>query len=49
MARHVAGPIIKYNNHVFDCLQPQMLMVNDYADARLDFQGDPNLVLSKGS
>jgi hypothetical protein len=26
-------------------MQPQMLMVDDYAYARLDFQGDPDLVL----
>ena len=45
MARHVAGPIIKYDDTFFDWLQPQMLMVDDYAYARLDFRGDPDLVL----
>jgi hypothetical protein len=37
MARHVAGSIIKYNDSFFDWLQPQMLMVDDYAYVRLDF------------
>jgi hypothetical protein len=45
MARHVAGPIIKYDDTFFDWLQPQMLMVDDYAYAGLDFRGDPDLVL----
>jgi hypothetical protein len=43
MARHVAGPIIKYDDTFFDWLQPQMLMVDDYAYAGMDFQGDPDL------
>jgi hypothetical protein len=37
MARHVAGPIIKYNDIFFDWLRPQMLMVDDYAYVGLDF------------
>jgi hypothetical protein len=37
MARHVAGPIIKYDDTFFDWLQPQLLMVDDYAYAGLDF------------
>jgi hypothetical protein len=45
MAQHVAGPIIKYDDTFFDWLQPQLLMVDDYAYARLNFQGDPDLVL----
>jgi hypothetical protein len=45
MAWHVAGPIIKYNDSFFDWLRPQMLMIDDYAYAGLDFQGDPDLVL----
>jgi hypothetical protein len=45
MALHVAGPIIKYDDTFFDWLQPQMLMVDDYAYAGLDFQGDPDLAL----
>jgi hypothetical protein len=45
MARHVARPIIKYDDTFFDWLQPQMLMVDDYAYAGLDFQGDLDLVL----
>jgi hypothetical protein len=31
MARHVAGPIVKYDDIFFDWLQNQMLMVDDYA------------------
>ena len=45
MARHVAGPIIKYNDSFFDWLRPQMLMVDDYAYTGLDFQGDLDLAL----
>jgi hypothetical protein len=45
MARHVAGPIVKYDDIFFDWLQTQMLMVDDYAYAGLDFRGDPDLVL----
>jgi hypothetical protein len=45
MARHVAGPIIKYNDSFFDWLRPQMLMVDDYAYVGLDFRGDPDLAL----
>jgi hypothetical protein len=37
MARHVAGPIVKYDDIFFDWLQNQMLMVDDYAYAGLDF------------
>jgi hypothetical protein len=47
MARHVAGPIIKYDDIFFDWLQPQMLMVDDYAYAGLDLLGDSNLLLPK--
>jgi hypothetical protein len=49
MARHVAGPNIKYDDTFFDWLQPQMLMVDDYAYVRLDFRGDPDLVLPEGA
>jgi hypothetical protein len=45
MARHVAGPIVKYDDIFFDWLQNQMLMVDDYAYAGLDFRGDPDLAL----
>jgi hypothetical protein len=45
MARHVARPIIKYNDSFFDLLRPQMLMIDDYAYVGLDFQGDLDLVL----
>jgi hypothetical protein len=37
MARYVVGPIIKYNDTFFDWLRPQMLMVDNYAYAGLDF------------
>jgi hypothetical protein len=45
MARHVAGPIIKYDDIFFDWLQTHMLMVDDYAYVGLDFQGDLDLAL----
>jgi hypothetical protein len=45
MARHVAGPIVKYDDIFFDWLQNQMLMVDDYAYVGLDFRGDPDLAL----
>ena len=45
MARHVAGPIVRYDDIFFDWLQGQMLMVEYYAYAGLDFHGDPNLAL----
>jgi hypothetical protein len=45
MAQHIERPIIKYNDSFFDWLRPQMLMIDDYTYANLDFQGDPNLVL----
>jgi hypothetical protein len=48
MARHVAGPIIKYNDAYFDRLRPQILMIDDYAYDGLDFQGDLDLVLLEG-
>jgi len=37
MDRHVAGPIIKYNDSFFDWLRPQMLMIDDYTYIGLDF------------
>jgi hypothetical protein len=49
MAQHVTCPIVKYNNVFFDWLRPQLLMVDDYAYAILDFRGDPDLVLPEGS
>ena len=45
MARHVASPIIKYNDAFFYWLRPQILMIDDYVYAYLKFQGDPDLVL----
>jgi hypothetical protein len=45
MARHVARQFIKYDDTFFDWLRPQMLMVDDYAYAGLDFLGGPDLVL----
>jgi hypothetical protein len=47
MARHIAGTIIKYNDSFFDWLSPQMLMIDDYAYAGLDFRGDLDLALPK--
>jgi hypothetical protein len=45
MARHVAGPIVRYDDYFFDWLQGQVVMVEDYAYAGLDFRGDPDLIL----
>jgi hypothetical protein len=49
MARHAAGPIVRYNDVFFDWLRTQMLMVDDYAYVGLDFHGDPDLALPEGS
>ena len=48
MARHVVGPIVKYNDEFFDWLRPQILMIDDYAYVNLEFWGDPDLVLPEG-
>jgi hypothetical protein len=45
MTRHVAGWIVKYDDQFFDWLQGQVVMVEDYAYAGLDFRGDPDLIL----
>jgi hypothetical protein len=45
MARHVTGPIVRYDDRFFDWLQGQVLMIEDYAYAGLDFCGDPDLAL----
>ena len=37
ITRHVAGPMIKYNDSFFDWLRPQMLMIDDYAYVGLVF------------
>jgi hypothetical protein len=37
MECHVTSPIIKYNDVFFDWLRTQMLMVDDYAYAGVDF------------
>jgi hypothetical protein len=49
MARHVTGPIVKYDDQFFDWLQNQVVMVEEYAYAGLDFRGDPDLTLPEGS
>jgi hypothetical protein len=49
MSQHLAGPIIKYNDTFFYWLEPQILMIDDYAYARLDFRHDLDLVLPEGS
>jgi hypothetical protein len=48
MARHAAGPIVKYNDAFFDWLRPQILMIDDDAYVDLEFQGYPDLVLLEG-
>jgi hypothetical protein len=47
MVQHVVGPIIKYNYSFFDWLRPQVMMIDDYAYADLDFRGNLDLVLPK--
>jgi hypothetical protein len=49
MARHMAGPIVKYDDIFFDWLQNHMLMVDDYDYAGLDFQGDLDLALPENA
>ena len=49
MSHHVAGPIIKYNDTFFDCMEPHILMIDDYAYIGLDFRNDLDLVLPEGS
>jgi hypothetical protein len=49
MSRHVAGPIIKYNDTFFDWMEPQILMIDDYAYVGMDFHNDPDLVLPEVS
>ena len=44
----MAGPIIKYNDAFFDWLRPQILMIDDYVYAGLEFRGDLDLVLPEG-
>ena len=45
MARHMTRPIVRYDDRFFDWLQGQVVMIEDYAYAGLDFRGDPDLVL----
>jgi hypothetical protein len=45
MARHVTGLIVRYDDLFFDWLQGQVLMVEDYEYAGLDFHEDPDLAL----
>jgi hypothetical protein len=47
MARHVTGLIIRYDDLFFDWLPGQVLMIEDYVYAGLDFRGDPDLSLPK--
>jgi hypothetical protein len=49
MDRHVARPIIKYNDSFFDWFRPQMLMVDDYAYVEFDFRGDPDFALPEAA
>jgi hypothetical protein len=48
MARHAAGPIVRYNDVFFDWLRNRMLMVDDYAYVGLKLWGDPDLALPEG-
>ena len=49
MARHRGVPIIKYDDVFFQWLRTQLLMVEDYVYARIDFGGEPYMALTDGS
>jgi hypothetical protein len=49
MARHGGVPIVKYDEVFFQWLRNQLIMVEDYAYAGMDFRGDPDLALPEGS
>ena len=42
------GITMTYAAIFFHCLRGQLLMVNDYAYAGVEFRGDPNLSLPEG-
>jgi hypothetical protein len=48
MDRHVAGPIVKYDDIFFDWLQTQMLTVDDYAYAGVGFLRRSGLSTTRG-
>jgi hypothetical protein len=45
MARHGGVHIVKYDDVFFQWLRTQLLMVEHYAYAKVDFHGDPNMAL----
>jgi hypothetical protein len=49
MTRHGGVHIVKYDDVFFQWLRNQLIMVEEYAYARTDFRGDPDLGLPKGS
>jgi hypothetical protein len=49
MTRHVVGWIVKYDDAFFNWLGLQILMIDDYTYAGLEFWVDPNLVLVEES
>jgi hypothetical protein len=48
IARHGGGPIVSYDRSFFKWLKTQLIMIEDYAYAGVNFQGDPDLVLPEG-
>jgi hypothetical protein len=48
IARHDHGPIISYDRKFFKWLKTQLIMIEDYAYAGVDFQEDPDLFLPEG-
>jgi hypothetical protein len=49
MARHCGVHIVKYDDVFFQWLRNQLIMVEDYAYARMNFHGDLDLSLPEGS
>jgi len=48
MACHSGVPIVKYEKPFFQWLRDQLIMVEDYVYAKIEFRGDPDLALPEG-
>jgi hypothetical protein len=48
IALHGGGPIISYDRKFFKWVKTQLIMIEDYTYAGVDFQEDPDLVLPEG-
>ena len=49
MECHGGMSIVTYDKAFFQWLRDQLIMVEDYAYAGMDFHGDPDLALLEGS